>query len=174
MGFLSGVIGVVFLIYLLLRISRMLGSSTSGRVIPSESYDTRPKLPTRSETEIQTILDSMPTKWLIYEGSTPPLNIRVRGLSREFYRRFWRNHLDTMQNYLDTLPPKEKQDFVMSQTPNVNALAYVVEWNGALYPNGNPLPGTVDNLAVLIRKDEMLRNFISEESGKISPDWSKD
>jgi hypothetical protein len=36
------------------------------------------------------------------------------------------------------------------------------------HPNGKPLPFSPDNLASLMRKDEMLTNFISDETGKLA------
>ena len=171
MGFLSAVIGVVFLIYLLLRISRMVGGTTTTTVT-HETYDERPELPNRSEAEIQSLLSNMPTKWVTYQGMTPPLELKIRGMTEELYRRFMRNYFDAYgQHNLDRLPAHEKMEIMKTMLPDINARAYVVDWSSAQYPNGNPLPFTPDNLAALIRKDELLRNFISDESAKLDVPW---
>ena len=47
----------------------------------------------------------------------------------------------------------------------------MVDWSGAHYQNGMPLPYTPDKLAALMRKDEMLKIFISAESEKTSSSW---
>lgn len=172
MGFLSGVIGVVFLIYMLLRISRMLGGGARTVIVNQEPYDDRPKLPDRSAGELQTLLESMPTEWVTYEGMTPPLRLKVRGLTQELYRRFSRAQLDAFgQATLDTLPMAQKMEVMKSLLPVINATAYVLDWSGAQYSNGNALPYTPENLATLMHKDEMLRNFVSNEANRMGPKW---
>ena len=172
MGLLSGVIGVVFLVYLLLRISRMLGGGARTMVVDQEPHDDRPTLPDRSTGELQTMLDSMPVEWVTYEGMTPPLRLKVRGLTQELYRRFTRAQLDAFgQDTLDKLPMAQKMDVMKGLLPVINATAYVLDWSGAQYPNGNTLPYTPENLATFMRKDEMLRNFVSNEAGRIGPTW---
>lgn len=169
MGALSALIGVVFLVYLLLRIVRMLDG---GPRTPSVAPQGPPELPKRSEAEIETLLESMPTKWVAYEGMTPPLELKIRGLTYELWRRFARHHLDQFgQHTLDALPVAEAAKVSASLLPNINDQAYVLDWRGMTYPNGNPLPYTSENLATLMRKDEFLMNFVSKEAEKLSPDW---
>jgi hypothetical protein len=164
--------GVVFLVYLLLRISRMVGGGTRTVVVDQSPHDDRPKLPDRSTGEIQSLLDSMPTEWVTYEGMTPPLRLKVRGMTHELYRRFTRAQLDAFgQDTLDKLPMAQKMEVTKSLLPIINATAYVVDWSGAQYPNGKPLPYTPENLATFLRKDEMLRNFVSNEASRIGPAW---
>ncbi|HKZ09222.1 MAG TPA: hypothetical protein VJL61_00785 [Rhodanobacteraceae bacterium] len=170
MIFLSVAVSIVFLVYLLLRISRMLGGGT--RVVQVGPDVAPPELPHRSDTEINALLASMPTAWVTYEGMTPPLQLKVRGLSHELYRRFTKAKLDAYgRDLLNSLPPSEAIAIAKSLLPDVNAAAYVVDWKGAMYPNGKAVPYSPDNMATLMRKDEMLRNFISDEAGKLGPAW---
>jgi hypothetical protein len=170
MIFLSVAVSVVFLIYLLLRISRMLGGNR--QVVLTEPAAGPPELPHRSDAEVDALLASMPTAWVTYDGMTPPLQLKIRGLSHELYRRFTKAQLDAFgRDTLNSLPPSEAMEIAKSLLPDVNAAAYVVDWKGATYPNGNPLPYTPDNMAALMRKDEMLRNFVSDEAGKLGPAW---
>ena len=170
MGFLAVAVSVVFLIYLLLRISRMLGGNR--QVVITEPVAGPPELPHRSDSEVNALLTSMPTAWVTYDGMTPPLQLKIRGLSHELYRRFTKAQLDAFgRDTLNSLPPSETVEIVKKLLPDVNAAAYVVDWKGATYPNGKPLPYTPDNMAALMRKDEMLRNFVSDEAGKLGPAW---
>jgi hypothetical protein len=169
MVFLSVAVSVVFLIYLLLRISRMLDGN--GRVVHTEPSVT-PELPRRSDEEVDALLASMPTAWVTYDGMTPPLQLKVRGLTQELYRRFTKARIDAFgRDTLNSLPPNEAMEVVRGLLPDVNASAYVLDWSGATYPNGKPLPYTPDNMAALMRKDDMLRNFVSDEAGKLGPAW---
>jgi hypothetical protein len=168
MGVLSAIIGVVFLIYLLLRIAGMVGGPSRSVQVINEPHDDRPALPDRSPEEVEALVASMPTAWVVYEGMTPSLNIQVRGLTEELYRRFTRAQADAFgQEVLARLPMTEKLNLMTGWIPIINAQGYVVRWSGAQYPNGKPLPATSENLAMLMRKDEMLKNFISEEANKL-------
>lgn len=170
MLFLSVAVSVVFLIYLLLRISRMLGGN--AQVGATEPDPGPPDLPRRSDEEVKTLLASMPTTWVTYDGITPPLQLQIRGLTQELYRRFTKEQLDAFgRDTLDSLPPSAAMEVMKGLLPHINAAAYVLDWRGAKYPNGKPLPYTRDNMASLMRKDDMLRNFVSDEAGKLGPAW---
>ena len=109
MGILSVAVSVVFLVYLLLRISGMVGGTTTRTTIVEERYDHRPKLSDLSEAEIQSQYAMMPTDWVIYQGMSPPLQLKVRGLTEELYRRVMRRHLDAFgQDTLERMPMPEK------------------------------------------------------------------
>lgn len=167
MGFLSGLIGVVFLVYMLLRISRMLGGPRSTVVITNPAAP--PQLWGKSAAEIQSSLDNMPTKWVAYEGMTPPLQLKIRGLTGDLYQTFVHFHVDAYgRQQLESMSPQDRAETLQKLRPAINAEAYVVDWNGAQYPNGNPLRFSPDNLAAFMRKDEMLVNFISEEAGNLA------
>jgi len=169
-GFFSVAVSVVFLVYLLLRISKMLG--VNRQVVVTEPTAAPPELPRRSDAEVNALLASMPTAWVTYEGMTPPLQLKIRGLSHELYRRFTKAQLDAFaRDTLNSMSPSEAMEVVKSLLPDVNAAAYVMDWKGATYPNGKPLPYTQDNMASLMRKDDMLRNFVSDEAGKLGPAW---
>ena len=170
MGFISAAVSVAFLIYLILRISRMVWGTTT--VVSTAPAPGLPDLPDRSKAEVNALLASMPTAWVTYEGMTPPLQLKLRGLTHELYRRFTTEFLDAYgrQNF-DHLPQHEIMEVMMKILPDLNASAYVLDWKGATYTNGNPLPYTRDNMASLMRKDEMLRNFVSDQAGKIGPGW---
>ena len=170
MAFLSITISVALLVYLALRISKMVGGDTA--IASRQAIGGLPELPNCSDADIELLLASMPTAWTTYQGMTPPLELKVRGLSHELYRRFTKLHLDAYgRHILDTLTPSEVMEVGQSLLPNINAAAYVVDWKGAAYQNGNPIPYSPENLASFMRKDEMLRNFVSEEAGKIGPAW---
>jgi hypothetical protein len=171
MGFLSVAVSVVFLIYLLLRISRMVGGTTTT-VVSHQTIGVPPDWPHRSDAEIQALLASMPTEWVTYEGMTPPLQLKVRGLTQELFRRFVSAQHDNFgRDVLARLSTSEQIEVGKSLLPNVISLAYVVDWKGVAYPNGNPVPYTPDNLASLLRKDEMLTNFIDAQAERIGPAW---
>ena len=104
---------------------------------------------------------------------TPPLKLKLRGLTEELYRRFTRSCIDIHgRDNLDMLTMNEKLEIMKGLLPNINAKAYVTDWSDAQYPNGTPMAYASDDLAVFMRKDEFLRNFISEEARKLAPDWS--
>jgi hypothetical protein len=173
MAVISGLISVVFLIYLLMRIVRMAENSKSSTYEvtdkPGGIYDARPKLPFRTGDEIQKQLQSMPTTWARYPGCTPPLDLRIRGMTEELYRRFTRTYFEEsgMRDHLDQLPPAQQFEIMSSQLPEINARAYVIDWRGATYPNGAPLPYAPAHLAALMRQDKLLMTFVSDEAGKL-------
>lgn len=170
MGILSILVSVAFLIYLLLRIERMTTRSRStvaSAPTPSRASD----LPDLSEAEIQTQLATMPTKWVSYEGMTPPLKLRIRGLNRDLYRLLTRAEFERHgYGNPETLSRDVLVKVVEQLHPIINANNLVVDWNGAQYPNGNPMPYSPDNLVILMRKDPFLSNFIAEEAGKLGPE----
>ena len=169
MQVLSVLIGIAFFFYLILRIGRMLSGSQHRGIVKQEIRDDRPKLPDRSDDEIQRILSGMLDKWVVYPGTTPPIQLRVRAISEEMYRRYSRAHADAFgQDTLDRLPMAEKVEVMKGLLPDINAHAYVVDWKGVTYPNGHPLPFSHDQLAAMMRKDDALRLFITDESFKLS------
>ena len=168
MGFLSGLIGVVFLIYLLLRISRIVGGTTRAKAAFRPSSNS-PELWEKGQAEIQSLLDAMPTAWVTYDGMTPPLKLKIRGLSGDLYQTFVHSHLDAYgREGLASMPYQDQVETMKNLRPTINAEAYVLDWSGAQYPNGKPLPFSPDNLASFMRKDEMLTNFISDETGRLA------
>ena len=62
----------------------------------------------------------------------------------------------------------QKMELMKTFLPDINAQAYVLDWEGAQYPNGNPLPFSPDRLAILMRKDEILRVFVTDEAWKLA------
>lgn len=171
MGVLTVIVTVVFLVYLLLRIAGMVGGGSPNTASSTLSEDNRPALPHRTPQEVQALFDSMPSEWVSYEGATPTLNLHVRGVTHELYRRVTRNHMEAYGlSVLDNMPIEQKMEVSNGMLPSINATAYVIGWRGAEYPNGKPLPYTPENLATLMRKDEMLRNFVSAESQRIGGD----
>ncbi len=148
----------------------MLGGNR--QIVATESAAALPELSHRSDAEVSALLANMPTTWVTYEGMTPPLQLKIRGLSHELYRRFTKAQLDAFgRDALNSMSPSEAMEVVKGLLPDINATAYVIDWKGATYPNGKPVPYTPDNMASLMRKDDLLRNFVSDEAGKLGPAW---
>lgn len=167
MVFLSVAVSVVFLVYLLLRISRMLGGGR--RVLLTEPAAAPSELPHRSDAEVNALLASMPMAWVTYRGMTPPLQLKIRCMSQELYRRFAIAELDPDgQDVFKGLPTSKIAEIAAFHLPDINAAALVVDWKGVMYPNGNPVPYSPSNMASFMRKDEMLLNFVADEAGKLA------
>jgi hypothetical protein len=179
MGVLVGIVTVLFLIYLLLRIFGMLGVSKPVVTVqqvqnsgPQEKFDpthfNTAHLPQRTAEEIHQIQDSMSIEWVVYSGATPPLRLRVSGQTYESYRRIVRKHIDEIgQENMERLSPELLNSFNNA----IIADAYVVDWEGAQYPNGNAMPYSTENLSVLLARDPYLLNFLTTEARRISPPW---
>jgi hypothetical protein len=177
MGVIYSLIAIFFLIYLVLRIVRMLSPRSRVAVDRSKTeaeerfsadrFNTAP-LPAQSAEETAKQLASQPTEWVTYNGMTPPLRLNIRGQSYESYRRVARVHIDVVGQ-------KNMERFSEAQIAGINNLivadAYVTDWEGAKYPNGNPMPFSPQDLAVLLSKDEHLLAFVSREAKRISPPW---
>ena len=179
MAIISGLISVAFLTYLVLRISGMIGGyratvtlGTTGTPETPPPFDpnrfnTSP-LPQRTQTELEQIVSSMQTEWVTYAGATPPLRLRVRGQSYEGFRRVIRKYIDLKgQDHFDRLSQEQKMEFLLP----VIADAYVSDWEGAQYPNGNAMPFSPANLAIMMAKDPHLGAFVKSEAERISPPW---
>jgi hypothetical protein len=163
MALLSVLISIAVLILLVARIARLSGGSS---MIPQA--DPFP-LPDRTADEVERMLAEMPTRWVTYNGMTPPLQLKVRAVTEELYRRFTRAQMDAIgQKNIATLPFQERMKLMQSFLPDINARAYVLDWQGAAYPNGQPLPYTPDHLAILMRNDELLRLFVTDEAGRLA------
>jgi hypothetical protein len=180
MAIISGLIAIAFLIYLVLRIAGMIGgyrttitlrtTDTPGAPPPFDAkrFNTSP-LPPRSQKELEQIQKSMRTEWVTYGGATPPLRLHVRGQSYEGFRRVVRKYIDlTGQDRFDRLSQQQKEEFLLP----VMAEAYVSDWEGAQYPNANPMPFSPANLAIMMAKDPHLGAFVQSEAERISPPWS--
>ena len=167
------VIGVLLIIVLSLAIIRALvGTTTRYTVIPNQPesvFDPAPGV--RTAAEIGAISDTMSSEWCVYEGVTPPLRLKIRGQSLENYARITRLHLDEFGRDSYAALPPQQQAQILSR---ISADAYVVDWEGALYPNGNPLPFTQQNLMAMIEKDSFLWPFIQEHAHRLSPPWPTD
>ena len=67
----------------------------------------------------------------------PPLRLKLRGNSYEGFRRVTRKYIDrTGQDHFERLSDAQRMQFLLP----VIAEAYVIEWEGAQYQNGAPLP----------------------------------
>ena len=106
--------------------------------------------------------------WVTYGGATPPLRLHIHGQTYEGFRRVVRKHIDRLgQDYFDQLPQQRKEEFLLP----VVAEAYVSDWEGAQYPNGNEMPFSPANLAIMMAKDPHLGAFLQSEAERISPPW---
>jgi len=160
---------VVMAIYFVLRIAVV--SRNSGPQ-PTEAFDpnrfnTVP-LPKRTVTELKAHVDALRTEWVTYNGRTPPLRLKLRGNSYEDFRRRSQNYIDRIgQDHFERLSDAQLMQFLLP----VIAEAYVVEWEGAQYQNGAPMPYCPDNLALFMAGDQHLMAFVKQEAERISPPW---
>jgi hypothetical protein len=172
------IVSVLFAIYLVLRIGRMLGGR-SVTVMGRESgpqphatfdpnrFNTAP-LPKRTDEEIKAHDETLQMEWVTYNGRTPPLRLKLRGNTYEGFRRVIRKYIDIVgQDHFDGLSHAER----MQLMPLFIAEAYVIEWEGAQYPNGAPMPYSPANLALFMAGDQHLIVFADQESQRISPPW---
>jgi hypothetical protein len=171
---LSIIIGVLSAIFLLLRIAQMLGGSVpiAARKKPIEVFSgdrfNIAPLPKRPAKEIAAQISALKTEWVTYNGMTPPLQLLIRGQSYESYRRVVRSEIDVIgQRNFERLSTQQQAEI----SRLIVARAYVGEWEGAEYTNGNPMPFSSENLSLLIASDPHLEVFIVTEAGRISPPW---
>ncbi len=138
-----------------------------GNFYPGEPgrSETAPQ-PVRAAQELQTQAASMPVAWVTYPGATPPLKLKIRGCSEEMYQGAWRKYTDLFAQL--------SREQIHAYRPLINAEIYVLDWEGALYPNGVPIPFTPDGLAILLRNDPHLDAFLSDQVRQVSPKWSAD
>jgi hypothetical protein len=186
MGFVYGLISILFLVYLVLRIVKMLTQKPAAPKRPASPINWNFKndpspdskfdpnrfntaaLPKRSSEEIKRQYDSMPSEWITYNGLTPPLRLKVRGQSYESFRRVARKYIDlvgqaTFERYSDAQKAEVNNHII--------AEAYVTDWEGPQYPDGNPMLYTPANLVILMSKDEHLLPHVTSEAQRISPAW---
>lgn len=173
-------VGALFAIYLLLRIGKILGtakttveyvpapqSQTPAETFSGDRFNTAP-LPERTASEIKEQTDALKLEWVTYGGSTPPLRLLIQGQTYETYRRIARGRIDLLgQQNVERLSPEQMADFNRS----IIAHAYVRNWEGAQYPNGNAMPFTPENLTLLMERDPYLESFITNEAKRVSPPW---
>ena len=165
-----GILGVLLIVVLILPIIQMVrGTQSLITVVHSDDRQIAPpRLPDRTTEEVEALIESMPSKWVFYEGMTPPLKLKVRYQTYENFRRFSRKYIDGIgQHNFERLSQEQQQDLLL----HIAADAYVCDWEGAHYPNGNPLPYTPANLFSLMTSDPLLINFITEQSHKLGPPW---
>ena len=87
----------------------MLGGNR--QIVATESAAALPELSHRSDAEVSALLANMPTTWVTYEGMTPPLQLKIRGLSHELYRRFTKAQLDAFgRDPLNTMSPSAARE----------------------------------------------------------------
>jgi hypothetical protein len=179
MAIISSLIAVAFLIYLVLRIVGMIGGYRTNVTLQTtrtpetpppfdpNRFNTSP-LPQRAQKELEQIQSSMRTEWVTYAGATPPLRLHVRGQSYEGFRRVTRKYIDlTGQDNFDRLSQQQKVEFLLP----VIAEAYVSDWEGAQYSNGNAMPFSPANLAIMMAKDPHFGAFVQCEAERLSPPW---
>ena len=172
MAIIYGLIAVAFLIYLVLRIVGMIGGyrttvTVRPRPFDPNRFNTSP-LPTRTQKELESAQNSMRTEWVTYDGATPPLRLHVRGQSYEGFRRVTRKYIDlTGQDNFDRLSQQQKVEFLLP----VIAEAYVSDWEGAQYSNGNAMPFSPANLAIMMARDPHFGAFVQSEAERLSPPW---
>lgn len=171
------IVSVLVAIYLVLRIGRMLGgrSVIAGRESggqPPAAFDPNrfnaAPLPKRTDEEIKARDDALQTEWVTYNGHTPPLRLKLRGNSYEGFRRVSRKYIDRIgQDHFEHLSDAERAQFMHL----LIAEAYVIEWDGAQYPNGAPMPYSPAGLALFLAADQHLIAFVQHEAERISPPW---
>src|SRR5580693_8555600 len=84
------------------------------------------------------------------------------------FRRVIRKYIDRIgQDHFDQLSQQQKEEFLLP----VVAEAYVSDWEGAQYPNGNAMPFSPANLAIMMAKDPHLGALVESEAERISPPW---
>jgi hypothetical protein len=166
-------IGLLLIGLLVLLIARAVSATRMTtpplRVVPSRSDGWVDYAPgNKTAEEVQAVSDAMPSEWCVYEGMTPPLRLKIRGQSRENYVRITRQHIGGHgPDSYALLTEAQRNDLNL----RITADAYVTDWEGATYPNGNPLPFSLDNLMALIEKDTLLLAFIRDNAHRLSPPW---
>jgi len=112
--------------------------------------------------------EALPTRWVTYMGATPPLKLEIRGQSYETYRRVMRKHLDGISD-------GARRAMTETMLHDINLLvvadAYVIDWEGATYANGNPMPFSPAELSARMAVDPPLVSFVTENARAISPPW---
>ncbi|MDR3513477.1 MAG: hypothetical protein P4L73_17700 [Caulobacteraceae bacterium] len=168
MGVAISVLVIVALVVLIIR--ALVGHKSEvkitygGPVQPSAL----PPLPKLTPAEIEARSSAMVSEWVEYAGATPPLRLHVRGQSHETYRLFSRKHIDLIgEDAVQAMP----ETMLANLNHIVMADAYVTGWEGAVYPNGAPMPYSPRNLAIMMGADPYLVTFISQTAERLSPPW---
>jgi hypothetical protein len=166
MGLIAALVSIGLLIVLAIWLTKL--AEAKRAVVDLEQTRTIPSSP-RSEGELERLLVSMPKTWATYPGATPRLDLRIRGLTEELYRRFTRAYLDSdgVKQFVESLPLAQRIDAMRSHLPEIIARAYVTDWRGAQYPNGQPIPFDPQYLVAMMRKDEMLEVFITQQAKQL-------
>jgi hypothetical protein len=122
--------------------------------------------PPLSRAEFERQAAAMPVEWIVYEGSTPPLKLKIRGASESLYRQFARKHIAGIgeDNYNRMTPEQQR-----AVTRAINAELYVLDWDGAHYANGNKIPFSAPSLELMLQKDPDLEAFLNGQVRRISP-----
>ena len=172
---MSAIIGVLVIVILALVIIQMVGGTKTKITYQFEPQPGTgpPPLPGRTPGEIKEALDAMPSEWVTYEGATPPLKLHIRGLTHENLRRVSRKLIDQMggQQAMDQLPVEQVTQLMLGMNSNLIAEAYVLDWEGARYPNGAPMPFSASNMATRLDGDPYLLTFVTDHAHRLSPDW---
>jgi hypothetical protein len=125
-------------------------------------------LPLSSE-EFEQQAASMPVEWITYVGMTPELLLKIRGTTQGMFRQTTRKYINIIgQENFERLSTSERNAMMDA----IMAEAYVLDWNGALYPNGNPMPYSASSLAVMLAKDPLLGTFLSDQDERLNPGWA--
>jgi hypothetical protein len=164
------IIGLLVIVVLIFRIIQMAGGTRAVYTVVhhQQPADIDEASGYRSPEEIKAISDAMPSEWCLYEGMTPPLMIKIRGQSEENYTRIVRQNMGAIgRENFKFLSEAQKDELHKRSCIE----AYVINWEGALYPNGHPLPFSVGNLMGLIERDPLIFPFIIDNAHRLSPPW---
>lgn len=111
---------------------------------------------------------SMKVEWVTYEGTTPPLKLKIRGASEAMHQYFARKHIHAIgEDAYSHMTPEQQR----AVTRAINAELYVLDWDGAHYANGNKIPFSAPSLELMLQKDPDLDAFLSGQAKRISPAW---
>lgn len=171
---ISVIIGLLLIVVLVLVIVRMVGGTKTTITYQVEGQQgSLPPLPDKSPEEIKADFAAMSSEWVEYAGATPPLKLRIRGLTHENLRRVSRKLIDELggQRAIDQLPVDQATQLLFGMNSKLVAEAYVLEWDGALYPNGAPMPYSAANMATRLDADPYLMTFVTDHAHRLSPDW---
>jgi hypothetical protein len=161
-----GIIVAALTIYRSLRAPKTPASATEepleGKFTTVHSLTVPPPL---SRAEFERQVAAMPVEWIVYEGSTPPLKLKIRGISEALYRQFARRHIGTIgEDIYNRMTPEQQR----AVTRAINAELYVLDWDDARYANGNKIPFSAPSLELLLQKDPDLEAFLNGQIRRIS------
>jgi hypothetical protein len=175
MAVLGAIVAILTIIGLILQIAKNTGgiktttSTVQGHFDEGGKFHPGPALPAPlplTQEEFDRQLASMPVEWVTYMGATPSVRLKIRGVTELMYRQICRKYINMMgQEQFERMPFSEKDAVIRM----INSELYVLDWDGAAYPNGNPMPFSPSALMLLLDKDQHLRAFLSDEVARISP-----